>query len=363
MGRANGFIPTAAAMGTGMSDHGNQIATNKKIQSVTPIVDSFGRVHTSLRVSVTDRCNIRCFYCMPDENIRFLPRDEVLRFEDIQRFVRVTADMGVRQVRITGGEPLVRTDLPKLIELLNRIDGIDDIAMTTNGMLLASHASSLRDAGLQRINISLDALSAETFRRIARRDGLNRVLEGIEAAQNAGFEKLRLNAVVIRGVNEDEVIPLAAFARRNQLELRFIEFMPLDAEGNWASEQVLSGEDIRRELEAAFGELIPTARGDLSQPAVDFEFADGQGRIGFVNSVTQPFCRNCNRLRLTAEGQVRNCLFSTTEWDARDILRGGGTDEELAQLIRDCVRAKKAGHGIDSDHFIKPARAMYQIGG
>ena len=339
------------------------MANTKEISPVTPLVDAFGRVHTSLRISVTDRCNIRCFYCMPEENVRFLPRDDVLRFEEIERFVRVTADLGVRKLRITGGEPLIRTDLAKLIRMLRRVDGIDDIAMTTNGMLLARNAHSLKDAGLNRINISLDSLSAQTFRRIARRDGLDRVLEGIEAAQETGFEKIRLNAVIIRGVNEDEVIPLATFARRYQLELRFIEFMPLDADDNWGSEQVLSGESIRRRLEAAFGELVPALRYDLSQPAVDFEFSDGQGCIGFVNSVTQPFCSDCNRLRLTAEGQVRNCLFSTTEWDARSILRDGGTDEDLAHLVHDCVRAKKPAHGIDSDDFIKPARAMYQIGG
>jgi cyclic pyranopterin phosphate synthase len=221
----------------------------------------------------------------------------------------------------------------------------------------------LKAAGLHRLNISLDAMSEVTFQRISRRPGLNRVLDGIRAAQRAGFEKIRLNAVAIRGITEEEVVPLGEFARQQDLELRFIEFMPLDADGNWQSDQVLSGEAIRRLLEAAFGTLVPRDRPDPSQPAVDYEFADGIGRIGFINPVSQPFCGDCNRLRITAEGQVRNCLFSTIEWDARALLRGGGSDNEIAQLVRECVAAKKPGHGIDSDQFIRPERAMYQIGG
>jgi cyclic pyranopterin phosphate synthase len=327
------------------------------------LLDTFGRVHTNLRISVTDRCNIRCFYCMPDENIRFKPRDELLTFEEIVRFVRVVAKLGVNKVRLTGGEPLVRADLHKLVAQLTRIDGIDDIALTTNGILLADQAQALKDAGLKRLNISLDTLSEATFEKISRRTGLNRVLEGIAAAQRVGFEKIRLNAVAIRGITEEDVVPLGEFARGHGMEMRFIEFMPLDAEGNWQMDQVLSGDEIRAMLEAEFGPLVAVARPDPSQPATDFEFADGGGRIGFINPVTHPFCGDCNRLRLTAEGQVRNCLFSIAEWDARAVLRGGGSDEELEQLVRDCVRAKKPGHGIDSPEFIKPQRAMYQIGG
>ena len=270
---------------------------------------------------MTDRCNIRCFYCMPNENVQFKPRHEILSFEEIERFVRVVVPMGVTRIRITGGEPLVRADLAELIRLLSRIPGIDDLAMTSNGVLLADHAEALKHAGLRRLNISLDGLSEETFAKIARRQGVERVLEGIAAAKAVGFEKIRLNAVAIRGITEAEVLPLARFARASQLELRFIEFMPLDAERNWNAEQVLAGAAIREVLQSEFGPLLPAERPDPSQPAVDYQFADGIGRIGFINPVSEPFCSTCNRLRLTAEGQVRNCLFSMEEWDARQLLR------------------------------------------
>lgn len=328
-----------------------------------PLVDSFGRVHSDLRISVTDRCNLRCFYCMPAEHVEFLPRAELLTFAEIERFVRVVVRQGIHKLRITGGEPLVRPNLPELVARLSRIPGVSDLALTTNGILLAEQAHTLRDAGLLRINVSLDTLDPDTFRRIARRDGLDRVLAGIFAARQAGFRKIRLNAVAIRNVTEADVVPLGEFARQHDLEMRFIEFMPLDAEGGWQTDQVLSGAAIRRLLEEAFGPLVPCATVDPSQPAVDFAFADGKGRIGFINPVTQPFCGACNRLRLTAEGQVRNCLFSTAEWDARSLLRGGGSDEELAQLVRRCVGAKQPGHGINTDGFARPPRAMYQIGG
>lgn len=327
-----------------------------------PLYDSLGRKHTNLRISVTDRCNIRCFYCMP-ESVQFKPRAEIMTFEEIERFARVLARMGVNKLRITGGEPLVRAKLPRLIQRLVTIPGIVDVAMTTNGILLADQAEPLKAAGLHRLNISLDGLSEETFRRIARRDGLDRVLAGIAAARSAGFDKIRLNAVAIRGITESEIIPLGEFARDKNLELRFIEFMPLDAEGNWNTEQVLRGETIRAILEREFGQLVPGDRPDPSQPAMDFHFADGRGRIGFINPVSQPFCQDCNRLRITAEGKIRNCLFSTVEWDARNVLRSGGSDAQLAQLVRDCVAAKKPGHGIDSPEFVKPERAMYEIGG
>ena len=327
-----------------------------------PLIDSLGRVHNSLRISVTDRCNIRCFYCMP-ENVRFLPRTEILSFEEIERFVRVVAALGINKLRLTGGEPLVRHNLPGLIRRLAAIDGIDDIALTTNGILLAEQAQSLKDAGLARLNISLDTLSEETFRRISRRDGLDKVLAGIHAAKAAGFAKIKLNAVAIKGLSEQDIVPLTHFARDNAMEMRFIEFMPLDADDNWQQDQVLSGEEIRLQIEEAIGPLEAAERPDPSQPATDFSFADGGGTVGFINPVTQPFCSDCNRLRITAEGKVRNCLFSTVEWDARAILRSGSSDDQLAQLVRDCVWAKKPGHGIDSDQFVKPQRAMYQIGG
>lgn len=328
-----------------------------------PLVDRFGRVHTNLRVSVTDRCNIRCFYCMPEANIRFKPRSEILTFEEIERFVQVAVRLGIDKVRLTGGEPLVRADLAGLVARLVAIEGLRDVALTTNGILLADHAAALKSAGLHRLNISLDAMHEETFQRISRRSGLAHVFEGIAAAQRVGFEKIRLNAVAIRGITEDEIVPLGRFARDQGLELRFIEFMPLDAEHRWQSDQVLAGEQIRSVLEQEFGPLIASPRPDPSQPAMDFQFADGVGRIGFINPVSQPFCEDCNRLRLTAEGQIRNCLFSTVEWDARALMRSSASDEQLADLISDCVHDKKVGHGIDTPQFVRPERAMYQIGG
>jgi GTP 3',8-cyclase len=329
-----------------------------------PLIDSFGRIHTSLRISVTDRCNIRCFYCMPEENVRFRPRAEILTFEEIARFTRVAASLGVKKLRLTGGEPLVREELPKLVEMLVGIDGIDEVAMTTNGILLAEQATALKIAGLHRLNISLDTLREETFFKISRRHGLDRVLAGLQAAEQAGFENIRLNAIAIRDLTEDELVPLTQFAREQGHEMRFIEFMPLDADQAWQSEQVLTGAVVRQRIENELGGLRPVDRVDSSQPATDFEFVEGPGRVGFINPVSAPFCGDCNRLRLTAEGQVRNCLFSTVEWDARRILRsGGGADDELAELVRSCVAAKKAGHGIDSPDFLRPERAMYQIGG
>ena len=328
-----------------------------------PLLDPYDRPHSNLRISVTDRCNIRCFYCMPDESIVFKPKDEILTFEEIERFVRLLAPVGVNKLRLTGGEPLVRAHLPDLISQLAAIPGIDDLALTTNGILLENQAQLLKDAGLQRINISLDTLSEETFQRITRRSGLEQVLAGIAAAQEVGFEKVRLNAIAIRDLTENEVIPLGQFARQHNLELRFIEFMPLDAEDQWQSDKVLSGDLIRQQLEEAFGTLEPVERVDSSQPAVDYQFADGGGHIGFINPVSQPFCSDCNRLRLTAEGQVRNCLFSTTEWDARELLRNDSNDQQILDLVRDCIAHKKPAHGIDTEEFVKPARAMYQIGG
>lgn len=334
------------------------------ISNLAPLVDSLGRVHTSLRISVTDRCNIRCFYCMPNEKVRFRPRDEILTFEEIERFVRVAAQMGVHRFRLTGGEPLVRADLPQLVARLSAVPAIDDIALTTNAMLLTpAIATELRSAGVTRINISLDTLRESTFQKIARREGLVRVLAGIDAACIAGFQRIRLNAVAIQGLTEDEIVPLARYARDRGLELRFIEYMPLDAERNWKSTDVLSGDTIRRTLELEFGPLIPTQRPHPSQPATDFTYSDKPLRVGLINPVSQPFCAACDRLRLTAEGQVRNCLFSTAEWDARALLRTGAADDELAKLIRACVLAKAPAHGINTDSFTRPERAMYQIGG
>jgi len=333
-----------------------------------PLLDRFGRIHTDLRISVTDRCNLRCTYCMPEEVV-FRPREELLSYEEIARVARVAAASGVRTIRLTGGEPLVRRDVHELVRQLVAIPGIDEVALTTNGLLLAEQAEALRDAGLTRLNVSLDALREEVFERVARRTGLRRVLDGLEASKRVGFARIRINAVSIRGITEEEIVPLARFCRREGFHLRFIEFMPLDAEEGWARGQVLSGAEVRGLLERAIGALEPLARRehgrptDGGQPAVDYAWADGGGLVGFIDPVTQPFCDRCDRLRLTADGQLRNCLFSIVEWDARRVLRGGGDDAELAALLHDCVAAKKAAHGIDTPAFTRPARAMYQIGG
>src|SRR5262245_16058644 len=255
---------------------------DRTISNTSPLLDRLGRVHTSLRISVTDRCNIRCFYCMPNENVQFLPRREILSFEEITRFVRVVSQLGVRRLRLTGGEPLVRADLHRLVAQLSSLPFVEDLALTTNGILLAEQAAQLRDAGLERLNISLDTLSEDTFQKISRRTGLDRVLAGIAAAQDAVFEKIRLNAIAIPGLTETEIVPLARFARDRGLELRFIEYMPLDAEHHWQSSDVLDGDAIRGILEAEFGTLLPVERPHSSQPATDFVYADGVGRIGLI---------------------------------------------------------------------------------
>lgn len=337
--------------------------SSEKFITRPPLVDSFGRVHNNLRVSVTDRCNIRCFYCMPESNVQFLPRKDLLTFEELTRFVSVVAKCGVNKLRLTGGEPLVRSNLSELVSRLAKIGGIEDIALTTNGLLLADYAQPLFDAGLKRLNVSLDGLSEATFQKISRRSGLDKVLSGIDKAIEIGFQKIRLNAVSIAGITEPEIIPLAQFAREKKLELRFIEFMPLDADKSWESEQVLSGEKIKAMIESEIGNLVPAERADKSQPSMDFDFVDGVGRIGFINPVSQPFCSDCNRIRITAEGKFRNCLFSTSEWDLRKIIRDGGTDADIEAAVRDSIGQKKAAHGIDSDSFVRPEKAMFQIGG
>ncbi len=327
------------------------------------LIDSFGRVHNNLRVSVTDRCNIRCFYCMPADNVEFMPKAELLTFEEIERVVRVGTALGIDRVRLTGGEPLVRRDLPQLISQLVKIPGIVDIGLTTNGVLLGEQAQQLRDAGLQRLNISLDALDPEVFKRVTRRDSYDKVVEGIQAARDAGFSPIKLNAVSVKGMTEDQIIPFAELARDTATEVRFIEFMPLDADSQWQRDKVLFASEILERIEAEFGTLKPVPSKNPNAPANDFEFADGRGRIGMIASVSQPFCSTCNRFRLTAEGKLRNCLFSLEETDVRTLLRGDGADSEIAEAMLQCVAAKKAGHLINSEDFVQPDRPMYSIGG
>lgn len=332
--------------------------------SLLPLIDSFGRVHSNLRISVTDRCNIRCVYCMPSENVTFRPRAELLTFEEIVRFTAVAARLGVNKIRLTGGEPLVRSGLPKLIRALSTIDGISDIALTTNGLLLPQCAVELKDAGLHRLNISIDTLHDDVFFKISRRRGINKVIDGILISKKLGFRKIRLNTVIIPQINAGEIEGLARFAREHQLELRFIEFMPLNASGHWEMDEVLTGEAIRAVIERQIGSLRPVVDGDPHQPARDYEYLDGGGRVGFVDSVTEPFCASCNRIRLTADGHVHHCLFSDAAWDVRALLRDPRVDDAaIAELIGDCVRAKWAGHGIRTIDFVKPRRAMNEIGG
>lgn len=327
------------------------------------LIDSFGRLHNNLRISVTDRCNIRCFYCMPADNVEFMPRAELLTFEEIERVVRVGTTLGIDRVRLTGGEPLVRRDLHKLVSHLAAIPEIKDIGLTTNGVLLAEQARLLRDAGLRRLNISLDALDPEVFRKVTRRDSYDKVIEGIAAARAAGFSPIKLNAVSVKGLTEDQIIPFAELARDTDTEVRFIEFMPLDADSQWQRDQVLLAADIKSVIESAFGKLQAVPSSNPNAPAQDFEFADGRGRIGLIASVSQPFCGTCNRFRLTAEGKLRNCLFSMEETDVRGLLRDGGTNEQIGDAMLNCIAAKKAGHGINTPDFVQPDRPMYSIGG
>jgi cyclic pyranopterin phosphate synthase len=325
------------------------------------LIDTFGRPHNNLRISVTDRCNLRCTYCMPEEVV-FMDRGELLTFEEIARFVRAAVPLGIDKVRLTGGEPLMRRDLPRLVQLLAAIDGLRDIGLTTNGILLAEHAQALYDAGMRRINISLDTLDAERFRQITRRDGLDKVLEGIFAAKKAGFAPIKVNAVSIRGFTEAEVVPLAHFAREHGLEMRFIEYMPIGAD-QWERDKVYFAHEILEQIEKSVCPLVPAPDYDPRAPAMDFVYTDGGGRVGIIASVSRPFCLSCNRVRLTADGKLRNCLFALDEADVKSLLRGGAADEEIAEVVRANVAAKWEGHEINTARFIKPLRTMHAIGG
>ena len=329
--------------------------------SAAPLIDKFGRLHDNLRISVTDRCNIRCFYCMPDEDPAFGPREGILRYEEIERFVRVAAGLGVRKIRVTGGEPLMRRDLPDLVSKLARIDGIADLALTTNGVFLAQHARALREAGLRRLNVHMDTLDRERFRQITRRDQLDRVLEGIAEAQRVGFP-VKINAVAVKNLTEPDIAPLARFGRERGIEIRYIEFMPLDAQGLWNRPKVLTASEIVETISGEVCALEPVPDPDPRAPATEYRYVDGRGTIGLIPTVSRPFCMNCNRIRLTADGKLRYCLFALEEMDVRGILRGG-SDEELEWAIRENLRAKWIGHEINSARFVAPPRPMYSIGG
>jgi GTP 3',8-cyclase len=330
---------------------------------VEPLRDSWGREIKSVRVSVTDKCNFRCKYCMPAEGLAWLPREEVLTFEEITRLVSVLAAMGVSEVRLTGGEPLARRDLPDLVRMLAPIPGVDDLSLTTNGVLLDRLAGPLVDAGLRRVNVSLDSLNHVRFAEITRRDALDRVLRGLEEAERyPELRPIKVNCVAIKGFTETEVPALADFARRRPYVVRFIEFMPLDADEVWREDEVLTGAEIRALIEEAHGPLVELPA-KPSSTAKRFAFADGRGEIGFVNPVSEPFCSACDRIRLTADGQLRTCLFSRREWDLKAPLRSGASDDELAALLRWAVAHKELKHRINEPGFVRASRSMSQIGG
>jgi cyclic pyranopterin phosphate synthase len=315
-----------------------------------------------LRVSVTDRCNFRCQYCMPAEGLPWLERKEILRFEEIARLVSIFASMGVGDVRLTGGEPLVRREFPKLVQMLRKVKDLHDLSVTTNGFLLGRDAEALVRAGVDRFNVSIDSLQRDRFYELTRRDALPQVLAGLEKlATFPEAHPIKINAVAIRGFTEQEVLPFARLARETPYQVRFIEFMPLDADHAWSSSRVLSGEEIRAEIEAVYP-LEPEPR-EPSATARVYRFADGRGRIGFINPVSEPFCADCNRVRLTADGRLRTCLFSLNETDLRTPLREDASDDELGQIIRDAVWRKELKHHVGEPGFVQPARSMSAIGG
>jgi len=328
--------------------------------AMDPLLDGHGRRIGDLRVSVTDRCNFRCQYCMPAEGLAWMERDDVLHFEEIERLVALLAAMGVSDVRLTGGEPLVRRDFPTLVGMLAPL--VEDLSITTNGYLLERDAEALVRAGATRFNVSIDSLQRDRFFEMTRRDALPRVLRGLEVL--AGFPEahpIKVNAVAMRGFTEDEVLPFARFAREHPYEVRFIEFMPLDADHAWTPDSVLSGEEIRSIIEQEWA-LEPVEREPHATARV-YRFADGRGAIGFINPVSEPFCGDCNRIRLTADGRLRTCLFSLNETDLRGPMRAGADDGELEQIVREAVWRKELKHHVNEPGFVQPLRTMSAIGG
>ncbi len=323
------------------------------------LVDLFGRVHRDFRISVTDRCNFRCQYCMPEEGLDWLKREELLTFEEITRVTKILVEnYGIDSVRLTGGEPTLRANLSDLISMLSDLP--IEIALTTNGITLEKNAHLLRSAGLSRINISIDSLKAEKFKEITQRDEMQKVITGIEASLEAGLLPVKINVVAMRGINDDEILDFAKFGRDRSVIVRFIEFMPLDADEKWSTSAVLSQEEIFSTINSVYP-LEAVERSNA--PASRFRYLDGQGEIGIVASVTQKFCGTCDRIRITADGQFRNCLFSNEELNLKEALRSGSSDREICDLLDLSVLAKREGHGIGNVDFIRPARSMSQIGG
>ncbi len=327
-----------------------------------PLIDTFGRVATNLRISVTDRCNFRCRYCMPEEGMVWMNRKEILTFEEILRLAKLFIGLGINKIRLTGGEPTLRKDLAKLIGMLAPLSGLKDLSMTTNGFFLKEFAGDFYRAGLRRINVSLDSLSPDRFATMARRDAYKKVLDGLDELAKYPIRPVKINTVIMKGFNDDEVLPLVEFAREHDYQIRFIEFMPLDGEGVWSRDKVMTTKEILDAIRMKH-DLIPKETRADHVPADTFRFIDGRGEVGFISSVSEPFCESCNRIRITADGHFRNCLFSLEETDLKTPLRAGASDAELAELIRGEVWRKWAGHQINLATFIKPERNMSQIGG
>ncbi|GHO42560.1 GTP 3',8-cyclase MoaA [Ktedonospora formicarum] len=329
-----------------------------------PLVDSYGRRIKNMRISVTDKCNFRCTYCMPAEGLPWLTKAEILSYEELVRISRVAVSMGIEQIRLTGGEPLVRRDLPELVRQLRQLDGLHSLSLTTNGILLKQQAQALADAGLTRINVSLDSLIREKFTQLTRRDQLARVLESLdELAKYPSIHPIKINAVAMRGFSESEVLDFVRFARDKAYVMRWIEFMPLDADQIWRKEDILTGHEIKAIIEATHGPLTPITSGDPSETARRYTFSDGIGEVGFINPVSEPFCAQCDRIRITADGQLRTCLFATEETDLRSVLRSDADDTELERVIRQAVWHKELKHYIGDKRFKRANRSMSMIGG
>ncbi|MBS1809223.1 MAG: GTP 3',8-cyclase MoaA [Acidobacteria bacterium] len=327
------------------------------------LTDSHGRAIRDLRISITDRCNFRCFYCMPTEAMEWQPKTEILTYEEIIRLTEIFVSLGINKLRVTGGEPMVRRDVEELIGPLAQIPGVEDLAMTTNGHFLRGRAEGLKKAGLQRLTISMDSLTPERFALLTGRNELHRVLDGIDAAIEAGLHPVKINSVTIRGVNDDQSLGFAEMARNKGVHVRFIEFMPLDNGKVWRREMVMPGDEVRAKINAVYP-LVPVASASLSETARRWKFADGApGEIGFINPVTQPFCGHCSRIRLTADGMIRTCLFSNVEHNIKRLLRGGASDDDLAEFIIATVEKKEARHHINDPEFVQPLRTMSCIGG
>jgi GTP 3',8-cyclase len=335
-----------------------------EIKLMQPLVDSYGRRIKSMRISVTDKCNFRCTYCMPAEGLPWLKKTEIFSYEEIVRVARAAVNIGIEQIRLTGGEPLVRRDMPELVRMLHQIEGLRSLSITTNGILLKHLAGPLAEAGLTRINVSLDSLMREKFTKLTRRDQLSHVLEGLEELErHPAIHPIKINAVAIRGFSEEEVLDFVLLARRKPYIMRWIEFMPLDADQAWRKEDILAGGEIKAIIEAAYGPLVQIKTGDPSETARRYTFSDGIGEVGFINPVSEPFCSACDRIRLTADGQLRTCLFATEETDLRAVVRSTTDDEAIAATIRNAVWHKELKHYIGDKRFKRANRSMSMIGG